>query len=338
MAKYDGLLYTPATDLNFINGIQRLKDADLEAMFDKLHELNKTESGHKGRIRAVEKEMDSRGEKSKGMVAVNKMHKDIETAERLYGDGMPYELDRIENEIKFYLAQTAQALFESGKRFQRIKAHEKHGDFMASLERIGVSQTTADYAMAVVKRFGPNSPTWGNLGSGKLKVLCVLDEPDIRTLAEGQSVNGVTLDDVNNMTVLELREALRKERKRSDRIKADSEKELADKKNKIDHLQETIDFRVPLSKKEEAAKAAEAKLEELKKDYFASLMGGIADIRNALYTISLAERVENVTYPMIRVWLNKYTESVEGLTAAYEELLEAIKQPCINNGEEADNE
>ncbi|GMO13151.1 MAG: hypothetical protein Ta2A_23640 [Treponemataceae bacterium] len=51
--EFEGLLYIPATDLNFTGGIQRLSDDALAAMLERLTALSETEDGHKGRIKAV---------------------------------------------------------------------------------------------------------------------------------------------------------------------------------------------------------------------------------------------------------------------------------------------
>jgi rubrerythrin len=109
---FEGLLHTPASDLNFLSGIQRLKDAQLAAMLDRLNELNETEGGHKGRIAAVQKELKTKKGSSTEIVAVEKMAKDIKAAEELYSDGLPYEIERIENEIRFYQAQAGESLLE----------------------------------------------------------------------------------------------------------------------------------------------------------------------------------------------------------------------------------
>ena len=39
-----------------------------------------------------------------------------------FGDGLPYERDRIVHETRFYMAQSAEAMLEAGKRcYQRCK-------------------------------------------------------------------------------------------------------------------------------------------------------------------------------------------------------------------------
>ncbi|MDR0472718.1 MAG: DUF3102 domain-containing protein [Treponema sp.] len=254
MAKFDGLLYTPATDLNFISGIQSLKDSELNKMLEKLYELNESESGHKGRIKAVEKEIKNRSGNSTGLVNINRVQNDIELIERLYGDGMPYDKDRLEDAAKFYLAQTAQALFESGKIFLRIKAHEDHGGFMESLARIDVPSSTAHYAMAAVLKFGPNFHPDGNLGTSKLRMLTVFEEEDIKKYVDGGPLGSIPHDDVETMSKRELQEAIREERKKHQKDVETRERAIKQKETKINEMDELLRYQQPLSEKKKLKK------------------------------------------------------------------------------------
>jgi hypothetical protein len=47
-----------------------------------------------------------------------------------FGDGLPYERDRIVHETRFYMAQSAEAMLEAGKRLVILKENEPHGDFI----------------------------------------------------------------------------------------------------------------------------------------------------------------------------------------------------------------
>jgi len=269
MAEYDGLFCVPATDPNFQSGLERLDTPDLKKMLDHMEYLTDQGEHHKGRIKAVEKELALRGdaaetkrgrkaktgENSREIVAMDKFQADIETAERLYADGMPYELDRIENEIKFYMAQTAQALFESGKRFLRIRAHEDHGAFYAALERIGVPERTADYAMAVVKKFGPNPLPVADLGSTKLKMLTVFEDEEIKEYVNGGPLGSIPHDDVEKMSKRELQAAIRKERNGRDEDRKSSDKAIFIKEKKISELEAQLRYQEPPTQ-EQIARAA----------------------------------------------------------------------------------
>jgi hypothetical protein len=324
--KFEKLLYTPATDQNFIGGIQRLKDAQLNAMLERLEELNETESGHKGRIAAVKRELRGRTSTSKEIMAVEKMSDDIQTAETLYGDGMPYEIDRIENQIRFYQDQAGSALLEMGKCLIRIKAHEEHGRFTKALDNVGLSHRGADYAMAAARKFS-NSQSIANLGSTKMMALTVLDEEDIQTLANGGDVNGMTLDDIDRMTSRELRDNLRKEREKVKKEKSARQKDrevqeeaIAQKEMKINELDQQLRYLQPPTK-EQTALAALQKLNETYTFTLARINGGI---REAYNLVREAEKIPGVNALQLSEWLNQFDIEMRAFNAAKEGWLNEV--------------
>jgi hypothetical protein len=306
MANYDGLLNTPATDLNFTSGIQRLKDADLTSMLEKLNELNESEGGHKARIKAVEKELKNRNGNSKEILAVEKMQESIEIAEKLYSDGMPYELERVENEIRFFQEQAGTALLEMGKRFIRIKAHEGYGKFIESLNRLGMAPRSAQYAMLAAHKFS-NTPTLAHLESSKIKALTVLDDDEIYALKNGGEAAGMTLDDIGRMSVRELREALRTEREKVKKQKATQEKAIKQKEEKLNELEQQLRYQEPLTKEQLARK----EIERLNEPYTFALAKINSSIREALNIIVSAERVEAVNVQQLSDWLGQFNMEMQ---------------------------
>jgi len=334
MAKYDGLLLVPATDPNFLSGIGDLENCDLAAMLGEMKLLEEKGEHHKGRIKAVENELASRGEvpvpkrgrkaktgeNSREIVAMDKFQADIETAERLYGDGMPYDRDRLEDSAKFYLAQTAQALFESGKIFLRLKAHEGHGGFMESLARIGIPQSTANYSMAVVLKFGPNSQALGNLGTTKIQMLTVLDEPDIKALVEDGAAGNLTMDSVSKMTTRELQAALREERKKRDEDRKTQDKAIFMKEKKISELEAQLRYQEPPTQEQLAA----VSLEPLKKKLFEHVLSVQFYLDEAVKVVVQAQKVEGATFPQLQEWAQTHYEQLAPIGELFEELDQAL--------------
>lgn len=155
-----------------------------------------------------------------------------------FGDGLPYDRTRVVGEAKFYMAQSAEAMLEAGKRLIVLKENEPHGEFEAVLqEQLGLEPRSARRIMAATIKY--SSPqleakrtTLSVLGKSKLFELMTEDDEDLAELAEGGTVAGLTLDDVDRMSVRELRRALRDARENAE-AKA---KVLADKNTKIDAL------------------------------------------------------------------------------------------------------
>ena len=68
-----------------------------------------------------------------------------------YSDNLPYSRDRIEGEIRVLAAQTAAGMLEIGKRLTVLKEHEAHGEFMASVNRLGINGAVVAPVVGVVK-------------------------------------------------------------------------------------------------------------------------------------------------------------------------------------------
>ncbi|WP_406707050.1 DUF3102 domain-containing protein, partial [Sodalis sp.] len=132
-----------------------------------------------------------------------------------YGEGLPYERERIVHEARFYMAQSAEAMLEAGKRLIIIKENEPHGEFINIVtDRLGLTPTTAQRLMkASVKYLSPTlqskTPSLAFLGKTKLYELMLEDDEDLAELAEGGTIAGLTLDEVDRMSVRELKAKLR---------------------------------------------------------------------------------------------------------------------------------
>ncbi|WP_334469221.1 helix-turn-helix domain-containing protein [Arsenophonus sp. PmNCSU2021_1] len=152
-----------------------------------------------------------------------------------FGDGLPYERERIVHEARFYMAQSAEAMLEAGKRLIILKENEPHGTFMKIVqEQLGLEYRIArKMAQAALKYLSPTLEskvnTFSGLGRSKLYELMLEDDDDLAELAEGGTIAGLTLDDVDRMSVRELKAALRKDEaalKRSQQLVAEKEKQL----------------------------------------------------------------------------------------------------------------
>lgn len=156
----------------------------------------------------------------------------------LYLDGQPYDRQRVVNEARFCLAQSAESMLEAGKRLIVLKEHEGHGEFIQIVEsQLGVNYSIAKkMAGAAAKFLSPKlqgkSQKLLTLGKSKLYELMVEDDDDLEALADGGTVAGLELDEVDRMSCRELRKALRKSREDSEA----KEQVIADKNKKLDEL------------------------------------------------------------------------------------------------------
>ncbi|EQN24038.1 hypothetical protein G684_00665 [Escherichia coli HVH 4 (4-7276109)] len=184
-----------------------------------------------------------------------------------FGDGLPYERDRIVHEARFYMAQSAEAMLEAGKRLIILKENEPYGDFINIVEsELSMSKRTAQVMMqASIKYLSPQleskAQTFALLGKAKLFELMTEDDENLAELADGGTVAGLTLDDVDRMSVRELRQALREARETN----AAQQRVLADKNEKIDSLSTRLEkkSRIQLPEPDEEVKKLRAEVTAL---------------------------------------------------------------------------
>jgi hypothetical protein len=332
--KYEGLFGCPASDGNFTSAIRRMGVGELEEFRAELITRDLDEHCHKGRINAVAKEIGRRGSVSAEIIAVDNMAEDIVTADNQYGDGMPYDLDRMENEIRFYQDQAGQSLLEMGKRFIRIKAHEGHGKFLESLIRLGMAERSARYAMAAAVRFS-NRPALADLGVSKMKALTVLDDDEIQELEKGGKVKGMALDDIDRMSTRELRknlredkELLKKEKEARKRDREVQEEAITERDAKINEMEQQLRYQQPPTK-EQLALAA---LNGLTRDYTIALGEVNSALRKVYALVTEAERIENVNVQQLSDWLKMF----DGEDRTFTELRKAWENEVENAGPIAD--
>lgn len=196
-------------------------------------------------------DMDAVSQKSAALtVLASRSH---EAAER-FDDGQPYVRSRVVSEARFFMASSAEAMFELGKRLILIKENEPRGEFMELVtERLGIPYRTAFRFMAASLKLttvaDANLPALASLG--KTKLFELLDEPsdDIQSLAEGGTVAGLNLDDMQAMSSRELRAALVESRKTA----AAKDAVIAKKDQKLNDLTEAEERRRSASRNEAEA-------------------------------------------------------------------------------------
>ncbi|HCO3382233.1 TPA: DUF3102 domain-containing protein [Escherichia coli] len=184
-----------------------------------------------------------------------------------FGDGLPYERDRIVHETRFYMAQSAEAMLEAGKRLIILKENEPHGEFVEIVrEHLGIEPRIAQkMAQAALKFLSPEleskAKTFSLLGRSKLYELMLEDDEELAQLADGGTVVGLTLDDVDRMSVRELRQSLREARETN----AAQQRVLADKNEKIDSLSTKLEkkSRIQPPKPDEEVKKLRAEVTAL---------------------------------------------------------------------------
>ena len=113
------------------------------------------------------------------------------------------------------LAGGVMAMLQAGRCLFLLKEHQTHENFTKCLSQAGIGLDIANRMILSARKFldkdgRPNRETFIHLNSmSKIYELARLDDEDIEALQEGGSLAGKTLDDIDKMTVRELKEHMR---------------------------------------------------------------------------------------------------------------------------------
>ena len=191
-----------------------------------------------------------------------------------WGNGETYNEERWIERGRQAVRQTMEGMFELGRALIILKEHTEHGRFMEIVKsQFGIGHAETARLMSATQRFATPqmqkaAPKLMDLGKSKLLELLVEEDVTLVGFAEGEEVNGMTLDDVDRMTVRELRVALRESRETAEA----KDKVIADKNKKVDELAEK------LAKKQTGAK--EPKAEDVGSDLLMMLSSLEVSIRS----------------------------------------------------------
>lgn len=191
---------------------------------------------------------------------------------RFGGVDFGYSADRIEGEIRVMLKTVELAYMEIGRRLILLKEHEGHGNYLKRLESLGIPRRNAANIMkatVVAQQLGAFSgPQMGRQSShlaapqmgrqsahlttsqisglpaplpvSKVLEIAFLEEDELAELGEGGTVAGLTLDEVDRMSVREVRAALRAEKEQRRNESALREQIIAKKEQKISQLERQL--------------------------------------------------------------------------------------------------
>lgn len=136
----------------------------------------------------------------------------IKQVEDLYGDGLPYDYNRLIEVGRVAARNVYQSMLDLGKACMRIAVHETKGKYEEALERMGTSHSDGWFARQAVLKIGDvdeSSPV-NFLGKRKVRSVLQLDAPTIKTYLEGGDLGAIPHDDVEKMSSRELEEEVRK--------------------------------------------------------------------------------------------------------------------------------
>ena len=130
------------------------------------------------------------------------------------------------NSAKDAIRRIGMGVFELGAYLLLLKEGCQHGDFVLTLEEVGINHHSAKKYMAMTRRFanGSTSTHLEKLGFSKMAELLPLDDDQVDDLVDEGQTGELSLDDVTRMSVKELRAAVRKERAEAAKQKSQVER------------------------------------------------------------------------------------------------------------------
>ncbi|HHA2441171.1 TPA: hypothetical protein ACOECF_001309 [Stenotrophomonas maltophilia] len=129
------------------------------------------------------------------------------------------DTDSLWSMVEYRQRRSVEDILEMGRGLLLIKEQTAHGEFQEQIATRGFNYRTAARLMTVALKFSKSDTVSLLKAAGtqaKVLELAVLDDEDLQALESGDSVAGITVDDVERMSASQLRAALREARADSD--------------------------------------------------------------------------------------------------------------------------
>ncbi len=245
---------------------------------------------------------------------------------RFLEDGETYNLHVCMVRARESLSQIRRGLLTLGSQLILLKNHEDHGNFTMAVEELGITINFADRAMVAARQFGNHPEAADRLGNTKMVELSFLSNEEAEVLASGKEVEGVgTLDEIEAMTVRELRAALRAEKKKRKEEREAQEAAITQKEQKLNELEMELRYREPPTKEE----LAQAKLDELKKRLFREVGEASHAVHCLMQTISEAQQIPDVNITQLQDFITlepeDFLSSIFDYTDELDDMIENIR-------------
>ena len=167
---------------------------------------------------------DKLAERSQALQSLAQAEAQVQALATSIGYAGALDTDSLWRMVEFRQRRSVEDILEMGRGLLLLKEQTAHGEFLAECARRGIHRRLASRFMGVAMKFSKvDSKSLLAAAGTQTKVieLAVLDDEDLEALESGESVAGITLDDVERMSASELRAALREAR---EEVKAKDER------------------------------------------------------------------------------------------------------------------
>ncbi|MDG6300504.1 DUF3102 domain-containing protein [Glaesserella parasuis] len=235
-----------------------------------------------------------------------------------WGNGEVFDKKIIVDRGKHCQRSMVESMLEFGRVLIILKEHLAHGEFVETLQNeLDVTPRAAQKFMQATLKFcgeglQDTTPKLVQLGKSKLLELVTQDDDDLKELAEGGTVAGLKLDEIDRMTRDELRKALRKAREDKDAMA----KVLANKDEKINRLD------VDLAKKQ---KLIETQTPEQRGGVLREETAGISYKAEAILRGQVFQAFESLQAHQAETGID-HRQFMSGVLAEYQLILSELKE------------
>lgn len=259
----------------------------------------------------------------------------IKVVDSKFGDGQPYERDRLEIEVRCCLKQSASSYLEAGYRLVQLKEHEPHGNFLESLKNIGIGVDVAQKMMLTARKLQgtklANADADRHLLPSKLYEIALLDDDQLDELEKEGSTGSITLDDIQRMSTREVRQALREERRKRQEETDARERVIKEKNDKLDELERELRGTPAPTPRE----VSQRRLFEIKKVFLAKCVDLDQEMQDMARLMDEAQRLPGLTVIDFNGFESELVESGTELVAnSWEALCEAASDLQPVKGED----
>jgi hypothetical protein len=260
----------------------------------------------------------------RAVAAMDKRQNEIEKAEELYGDGLPFDQSRLEIGIKARTAASINMMIQNGRDYHRLKAHLPHGEFITCVERTSGKSRSWAYQCMEVAEMVSNNPqmlTEVNIWTvGQFRALAVFEKPVIEEYLKGGPLGDIPHDDVATMPRGDLEAEARRLRKTVDNMKTSHKQAMQQKEAKICELDDRLHDKLPPTREQRA----EIELEPLKKKLFEHVMQAQFHLDEAVNAVAAAQKVEGASFPQLQEWGKTHYEHIAPIGDLFDELDQAL--------------
>lgn len=245
----------------------------------------------------MSEEMIRNGEQEQGQVYPQELAtvaENIHKADAMFSFLGDYTYEGEVAAIRNDLITSANSMLSAGCRLLRLKEHEGHGRFRKALEELGVNRETSRRLMNTAMKFvsdtgGVKYPRLMQQSVSKIYELALLDDDDLKDLDEGKPVADIDVDEVDRMTVRDLRKKVREARKEREAL----ENVIKSKSEKLDELEKEIALKEQASSDEEKRYVPQPEDVNALRNEITLLATDSYDLYQRM--VSLADRIEKAS-------------------------------------------